>query len=109
MSSKSLYISIHAIHISSGFMYKNYLFPRNQEHVEDIEEKAYLLYKERAQVKKINLKEEMEKKEQRKQERLQKKIDKSNAPKKTPGRPKGYSPKKNGMVSTSSKLYVFST
>ncbi|XP_071534206.1 tyrosine-protein kinase BAZ1B-like isoform X2 [Panulirus ornatus] len=68
------------------------------EHVEEIEEKAYLLYKKRAQVKKINLKEEMEKKEQRKQERLQKKMDKSSAPRKTPGRPKGYSPKKNAIT-----------
>ncbi|XP_045610367.2 tyrosine-protein kinase BAZ1B-like isoform X2 [Procambarus clarkii] len=68
------------------------------EHVEDIEEKAYMLYKERAQLKKISLKEEMEKKEQRKQERLQKKIDKTKSPKKTPGRPKGYSPKKKAMT-----------
>ncbi|XP_053638911.1 tyrosine-protein kinase BAZ1B isoform X2 [Cherax quadricarinatus] len=64
------------------------------EHVEEIEEKVYTLYKERAQIKKISLKEEMEKKKQRKQERLQKKINKTKTPKKSPGRPRGYSPKK---------------
>lgn len=64
-----------------------------QEHVEELEEKAYHLYKERAQVKKFNLKEEMERKKQRRQERLKKKMEKSGA-RKSPGRPKGYSPQK---------------
>ncbi|XP_042215473.1 tyrosine-protein kinase BAZ1B-like [Homarus americanus] len=68
------------------------------EHIEDIEEKAYILYKERAQVKKMSLKEEMEKKQEKKKERLQKKMDKTNAPKKSPGRPKGYSPKKKAIT-----------
>lgn len=65
-----------------------------QDHVEEIEEKAYQLYKERAQVKKFNLKEEMERKKERRQERLKKKMEKKNAVKKSPGRPKGYSPLK---------------
>lgn len=65
-----------------------------QEHVEEIEEKAYQLYKERAQVKKFNLKEEMERKKQRRQERLKKKMEKKNGTRKSPGRPKGYSPQK---------------
>lgn len=65
-----------------------------QEHVEEIEEKAYQLYKERAQVKKVNIKEEMERKKERRQERLKKKMEKKSAVRKSPGRPKGYSPQK---------------
>lgn len=55
------------------------------DHVEEIEEKAYHLYKERAKIKKSNMKEEMERKKERRQERLKKKMEQ----KKSPGRPKG--------------------
>ena len=63
------------------------------DHVEEIEEKAYQLYKERAQIKKFNMKEEMERKKERRQERLKKKMEQSSN-RKSPGRPKGYSPQK---------------
>lgn len=69
-----------------------------QDHVEEIEEKAYQLYKERAQVKKFNLKEEMERKKERRQERLKKKMEKKSGVKKSPGRPKGYSPLKAAIT-----------
>ncbi|XP_047498386.1 tyrosine-protein kinase BAZ1B-like isoform X1 [Penaeus chinensis] len=68
------------------------------EHVEELEEKVYSLYKERAQIKKQTLKEEMEKKKQKKEERIKKKTDKSSNTKKSPGRPKGYSPKKKAVT-----------
>ncbi|XP_037788836.1 tyrosine-protein kinase BAZ1B-like isoform X2 [Penaeus monodon] len=68
------------------------------EHVEELEEKVYSLYKERAQIKKQTLKEEMEKKKQKKEERIKKKTDKTTITKKSPGRPKGYSPKKKAVT-----------
>ncbi|ROT68291.1 putative tyrosine-protein kinase BAZ1B [Penaeus vannamei] len=68
------------------------------EHVEEVEEKVYSLYKERAQIKKQTLKEEMEKKKQKKEERIKKKTDKTSLGKKSPGRPKGYSPRKKAVT-----------
>lgn len=68
------------------------------DHVEEMEEKAYQLYKERAQVKKFNLKEEMERKKELRQERLKKKMEKNSGTRKSPGRPKGYSPQKAAIT-----------
>ena len=64
------------------------------EYVDEVETKLSEAYKERARANKLQQKEELEEKMRRKQERLARKLKKSASPKKPPGRPKGFSPKK---------------
>ncbi|XP_076045526.1 tyrosine-protein kinase BAZ1B-like isoform X2 [Oratosquilla oratoria] len=61
-----------------------------QDFLEDVEEQASKLCKQRSKYKKLDL----EEKQKRKEERLKKKVEKMNSPRKKCGRPKGYSPKK---------------